>query len=270
MDRNELLRLYGGDELHEIEIENSVSDDSIRKLRDWAQTTAYSHGHPYLNRYDFSDEVRLSTFTLPEGKLPKRIRAYFHKEYKMQLTADESKELTNMCAAIGRTCSNNHEKFFVHVGRRCFWQAGAFGDRGSCWFDNKRYHINQMHESPDFAAFTVYRKEGMPLNVEPNIPHPNFPEGVGGAGRMWLWFDKVKTDYLAAVSPYGLPDEKMIQILASMMPEYKYGSGSKVDYPYVPGYGKGLYDNGGYMLWPTKEQRPNIISPSFPNAKEER
>lgn len=264
MDRNELLKLYGGDELHPIELENSISGVSRDIVIRWAQNVVRARNAAMFDRYDFADNVNLDIFTLPEGKLPKRVRTYLHKQYNVKLTKEESKALTTICAEIGRICSNNHETFMVHVGRRCFWQENSFGDAGSCWFDNKRYHINQMHESPDFAAFTVYKKDrGEEIKIEPGLAHPEIPAHVGGVGRMWLWFDRLNPNHLAAVSAYGLPSEKMIQILMKMMPGYTNFYGARVDYPYVEGYNRGLYDNGGYFVWPLADKKPGIIHPTF-------
>jgi hypothetical protein len=137
------------------------------------------------------------------GKLSKRIGAYYHKRYEnlislkkfhLDYTHDNGRKFKgNLLQILGEEGSRHSVANIPMVF--CFdnsfdWEAGDFGDRGSCFWGG-RNEARTIMENHSAWALKVYREGTATL------------DNGDGVGRAWVAFDEVCEDSILLFNGYG-------------------------------------------------------------------
>ena len=208
-----------------VTLNEKVTQEGIDKIRRflWTAKGEWSDQVPYLSLPDTFD----FTWKTEDGKLPKRIARYYYQTYNIKLTPDVLSEIGN----IARDHSQDGETYTFEFVDEFNWQAGDFGDWGSCFFGGRRSALVTLRENGAWAI-CFYDENGK------------------GKARAWL-FDR--DTYLIVFNGYGFTNSSTLRI-AKILAAFKGQS-----YKYVMLRGGGIvYINNaaGYIVGELTEISP--------------
>jgi len=108
-----------------------------------------------------------------EGTLPKRIRKFCYKEYNQKIKQEDLSIIGNIASSAKVEKSIYCD--FVKVIDGGMWEAGDFGDSGSCYWGG-RSEVMGLMEDYKFLAMRIYKEN----------PEENEGESVN-LGRCWIY-----------------------------------------------------------------------------------
>lgn len=146
----------------------------------------YNDLPPLPEDWDWSRCIQKGEF---RGKFPKRVAAYYKRIHDRKVSIDILMWLGNKVDE----CSFGKYTYHLDFTKRFDWGAGAFGDRGSCFWGCRELALIALMENNVFAV-RFYRDHG---------------EGFARA-----WVLEVK-DGLVIFNAYGLPSRTIAYVLAT-------------------------------------------------------
>lgn len=105
------------------------------------------------------------------GTLPKRVQSFYHKQHAVRLTPEQVSELGNVARAH---CGSASKEYTLDFTNRITWEAGEFGDYGSCYWGNNAQAKDMLHENGAFAVRGWKSKK------------PDDDQSFDGYARAWL------------------------------------------------------------------------------------
>lgn len=180
---------------------------------------------------EFYEDIISNRWTVTKGKyagtLPKRVANYLFKVHGFRLTAEEISEVGNLT----KNCLDNESKFVVDFTRSLDWEAGDFGDFGSCYW-GCRTGARTMLSDHNAYAIRFYDRDNR----------------ARGKGRAWIITGEIDGVIVYnAYGPYQLPT--VTHVLAQLLG----GSYKKIKL-------SNLGDTGG-TLWINSDCGYAIASP---------
>lgn len=153
------------------------------------------------------------------GAFPKRVSQFYHKNYEVKLPWSFMTELGN----LARQHSADDVTYTFEFTDRLDWQAGDFGDRGSCfWGDHSG--AREMLVENDGMAVLFFNAHG------------------GGIARAWAV--AIEDELLIVFNGYGFPGDATLTI-ATIIASFREGSYRMIHLSNNGRDGGVLYFNGG-------------------------
>jgi hypothetical protein len=152
------------------------------------------------------------------GTFPKRVSKFYHKEQQLKCPPEFLTELGNIARAHSSDAITYHFEFVNHAN----WNAGDYGDHGSCWWGS-------YSDGKD----TFFDNGGMAIR---------FYDPLGnGVGRAWVVAHR---DVFILFNGYGLVGDPTL-IMARVMATHLGLSYKKIDLSNHGESGETIYINGG-------------------------
>jgi hypothetical protein len=134
------------------------------------------------------------TWTTKRGTLPKRITAHCYKVNKVKLSPEQVSELGN----IARRHTSLAETYILDFTRLFDWNAGDFGDSGSCfWGSNSGARLMLVEHGA--YAIRAYKWK----NLAPNPAKAGLLEYENVRGFARAWVVKLPDNKLVVYNGYG-------------------------------------------------------------------
>jgi hypothetical protein len=169
------------------------------------------------------------------GTLPKRLQKYYYNEWKIKL----GKETISQIGNLGRQHCPKTEQvgYFFDFTQTFDWDAGDFGDDGSCFWSCHAAARDMLAENGAYAIRFYEDKNG-----------------EDGYARAWL---VRKNDYLVVFNGYGMETLRIARILSAYLDNAYYKRISLTNNYEESGT---LYINGGGGFLVGSQQVVNNIS----------
>lgn len=121
------------------------------------------------------------------GTMPKRVSSYYHKVHKLKCPPDFLREIGNIARQHSETNAAYNFEFVDHFD----WQAGDYGDGGSCFWGSRESARDIMRENGGLAV-RFYNPEG---------------KGIARA-----WVQPIADDLHLVWNGYGFPGDATLTI----------------------------------------------------------
>jgi len=121
------------------------------------------------------------------GTLPKRVSSYYHKVHKLKCPPDFLREIGN----LAKQHTEDNATYTFEVVDKFDWNAGDFGDRGSCFWGGRERAREIMQENGGLAV-CFYDSEG---------------KGIARA-----WFQSIGENLYVVWNGYGFPGNPTLTI----------------------------------------------------------
>ncbi len=129
------------------------------------------------------------------GTLPKRVSSCLFREYGVRLTKKQLSEIGNIC----KRHTVKEQRYVYDITDTFDWEAGDFGDSGSCYWGSNQSNRYALQDSGECYAVRLYRDD----------------DGAEGYARAWI---RTWTDKAVLFNVYGLdPGIQMARILSTVM-----------------------------------------------------
>lgn len=170
--------------VHSIEAHDGYVPPVVRKQ---VQGYLESIGAPALPR-DFE-----WTWVNPNGKLTRRISSFYWREYRHEIYDWQLEKIGNL---VGNS-RVRHSEMFMRFTDNLDWQAGDFGDSGSCFWGGSKEARTMLRENGAWAVqFFSYK----PLTKRSRS---------NGLARAWAVPNTPRDDQLLIFNAYGLQLEEV-------------------------------------------------------------
>lgn len=111
-------------------------------------------------KLELIDKVGLDWNSPKGGRLGKRISKYYHT--KFNYTVDKDILATYMNGMANKLMKWELEVTIRKIGSFNMWEAGRYGDYGSCYWGGRTGAMDMMYQNPGFYAMTI-DKDGVPF-----------------------------------------------------------------------------------------------------------
>ena len=129
----------------------SVTVEGMREVRQYVGKRT-----GYMLPYTFSSEWLITNKGEDDGRvgtMPKRISKYLYKGYKLKISSAFMAEIGN----IARTHTLKDDIYVFDITQRLTWDAGDFGDDGSCYFGGEYNHSRVGLINAEQYALRLFR-----------------------------------------------------------------------------------------------------------------
>lgn len=127
-----------------------------------------------------------------KGALVKRLKTYMYKKHSIKVSA-------TILEKIGAIVADNSiatKEYALDITENFEWNAGDFGDHGSCFFGGRTGIRQDMEEDGRFKSLRFFQRDFLQKRKGTDKFHPLY----AGIGRSWIWTTNITAKVKANLS----------------------------------------------------------------------
>jgi len=127
-----------------------------------------------------------------KGSLVKRLKSYLYKQSDYKMLPLESAKIGEIVSKYTITS----KEYALDVTKSFRWEAGDFGDSGSCFFQGRSGIRMDMMDDGRYSALRFFQRDMLQIRKGNSKYYPLF----AGIARSWIWTTKISREVKKGLS----------------------------------------------------------------------